>query len=65
MNTIEDIENIGYYKYETLNEEFSSLCHPYPITEEIINHLKKVNYIKLEFETGNLKLINGKFVVLI
>lgn len=65
MNTLENLDRIGYYKYETLNTEFSYMCHPYPITEEIINYLKKINYIKLEFEKDNIKLINGKFVALI
>lgn len=65
MNLQENIKKIGYYKYETSNKEFNKLCSEYPITEEIINYLKKTNNINLEFEKNNLKLINGKFVDLI
>lgn len=65
MNLQENIEKIGYYKYETSNKEFNSLCGEYPITDDIINHIKKLNYIKFEFEKDNPKLINGKFIVLV
>lgn len=65
MNLQENIEKIGYFKYETSNKTFSSLCNEYPITEEIIKHLKKSNHIKLELDKNNFRLVNGKFVVLI
>jgi hypothetical protein len=65
MSLEETIEKIGYYKYETSNKTFYNLCDEYPITEHIINYLKKSNHVKIEFEQNQPKLINGKFVVLV
>lgn len=65
MNLQENIEKIGYYKYETLNLTFNDLCNEYPITDKIIEHIKKFNNVKIEFDGVHPKLINGKFVVLI
>lgn len=65
MNLNENIEKIGYYKYETFNNEFNDLVCEYPITEEIINYIKKLDNIKIEFEGCTPKLINDKLIVLI
>lgn len=61
----ENIEKIGYYKYETLNSTFSDLCDEYPMTDKIIEHIKKLNNVKIEFDGSHPKLVNGKFVALI
>lgn len=65
MDTFENIEKIGYYKYETSNQEFSYMCQEYPLTEEVVNYIRRTNHLKLELEDNNLRSINGKFVVLI
>lgn len=65
MNLQENIEKIGYYKYETYNTSFSELASEYPITEEIINYLRKLDNIKIEFVGNSPKLINGKLITLI
>ena len=65
MKLQENIQKIGYYKYETSNERFSHLASEYPITEEMINYIKKLNNIKIEFEGNSPKLINGKLVILV
>ena len=65
MGLQEKIEKIGYYKYETSNNKFSHLASEYPITEEMVNYIKKLNHIKIEFEGNSPKLINGKLVTLV
>ena len=45
MGLQEKIEKIGYYKYETSNNKFSHLASEYPITENMINYIKKLNNI--------------------
>ena len=65
MGLQEKIEKIGYYKYETSNNKFSHLASEYPITEEMVNYIKKLNNIKIEFEGNSPKLINGKLVTLV
>ena len=65
MGLQEKIEKIGYYKYETSNNKFSHLASEYPITEEMVNYIKKLNNIKMEFEGNSPKLINGKLVTLV
>jgi len=65
MGLQEKIQKIGYYKYETSNERFSHLASEYPITEEMINYIKKLNNIKIEFEGNSPKLINGKWITLV
>jgi hypothetical protein len=65
MGLQEKIEKIGYYKYETSNNKFSHLASEYPITEEMVNYIKKLNNIKIEFEENSPKLINGKLVTLV
>jgi hypothetical protein len=45
---------------------FNDICiREYPITEEIISYLKKLDNIKYEFEGNKPKLINGKLVVFV
>ena len=65
MNIQENIQKIGYYKYETSNNKFSHLASEYPITENMINYIKKLNHIKIEFEGNSPKLINGKWITLV
>ena len=65
MNIQENIQKIGYYKYETSNDRFSHLVNEYPITENMINYIKKLTNIKIEFEGNSPKLINGKLVILV
>ena len=65
MNIQENIQKIGYYKYETYNNKFSHLVSEYPITENMINYIKKLNHIKIEFEGNSPKLINGKWITLV
>ena len=65
MNIQENIQKIGYYKYETYNNKFSHLVSEYPITENMINYIKKLNHIKIEFEGNSPKLINGKCITLV
>jgi len=65
MNLQENIQKIGYYKYETSNKRFSHLVSEYPITEDMINYIKKLTNIKIEFEGNSPKLINGKLVILV
>ena len=60
-----NINKIGYYKYETLNDKFSDLVSEYPINEVILNHIKKSNQIKFEFDGDKPKLINDKLIVLV
>lgn len=60
-----NIQKIGYYKYETSNNKFSHLASEYPITENMINYIKKLNHIKIEFEGNSPKLINGKWITLV
>ena len=63
--TQESINKIGYYKYETSNEGLLDLACEYPITEEILNYIKNMGNVKIEFEGNNPKLINGKLIILI
>lgn len=65
MNIQKNIQKIGYYKYETSNNKFSHLASEYPITENMINYIKKLNHIKIEFEGNSPKLINGKWITLV
>jgi len=65
MNLQENIQKIGYYKYETSNKRFSHFVSEYPITEDMINYIKKLTNIKIEFEGNSPKLINGKLVILV
>jgi hypothetical protein len=65
MNLQKNIQKIGYYKYETSNNKFSHLVSEYPITENMINYIKKLNHIKIEFEGNSPKLINGKWITLV
>ena len=66
MNVQENIKKIGYYKYAASNCMFNDICiREYPITEEIISYVKKMNNIKYEFEGNKPKLINGKLVVFV
>ena len=65
MGLQEKIEKIGYYKYETSNNKFSHLASEYPITEEMVNHIKKLTNIKIEYIGSSPKLINGKLVMLV
>ena len=65
MNLQKNIQKIGYYKYETSNNKFSHLASEYPITENMINYIKKLNHIKIEFEGNSPKLINGKWITLV
>jgi hypothetical protein len=58
-------EIVGYYKYESHNSSLISFVNEYPITEEIIKYMKKLNHIKIEFDGNTPKLINNKLVVLI
>ena len=60
-----DLQKIGYYKYETHNNRFCHLADEYPITEEMVNYIKKLNHIKIEFEGNSPKLINGKWITLV
>jgi len=60
-----NIDKIGYYKYETLNDKFSDLVSEYPINEVILKHIKKSNQIKFEFDGDKPKLINNKLIVLV
>jgi hypothetical protein len=41
-----DLQKIGYYKYETHNNSFCHLAAEYPITEEMVNYIKKLTNIK-------------------
>lgn len=61
----ENILKIGYYKYETVNKKFGYLASEYPITEDMLNYILKLNQIKFEFEGDKPKLINNKLIVLI
>ena len=65
MTLQENIENIGYYKYETSNDKFNHITSEYPITKEMIDYIKKLNNIKIEFEGNSPKLINGKLITLV
>jgi hypothetical protein len=65
MNLRENIGKIGYYKYETSNTLFRNLVSEYPITEEMVKYIKKLDNIKIEFEGNSPKLINGKLITLI
>ena len=49
----------------TSNNKFSHLASEYPITENMINYIKKLNHIKIEFEGNSPKLINGKWITLV
>jgi hypothetical protein len=62
-NTI--FEKVGYYKYEPSNPLLVECVREYPITQEILEYLKKTNSIKFELENNKPKLIDGKMVVLI
>ena len=61
----ENIQKIGYYKYETVNDKFGDLASEYPITEDMLNYIIKSNKIKFEFDGDKPKLINDKLIVLI
>jgi hypothetical protein len=65
MNIQENIQKIGYYKYKTHNNKLSHFANEYPITKEIINYVKKLNNIEVEFEGNSPKLINGKLIILV
>ena len=65
MNLQENIQKIGYYKYKTSNDKFSHLASEYPITKEMINYIKKLNNIEVEFEGNSPKLIKGKLIILV
>ena len=60
-----DLPKIGYYKYETHNNSFCHLADEYPITEEMVNYIKKLTNIKIEYIGSSPKLINGKLVTLV
>jgi len=60
-----DLQKIGYYKYETHNNSFCHFATEYPITEEMVNYIKKLTNIKIEYIGSSPKLINGKLVTLV
>jgi hypothetical protein len=59
------IKNIGYYKYRSYNPNIADCVREYPITEDILNYIKKTGFFKVEYQNSKPKLIKGKFVVLI
>jgi len=63
MMDIPDI--IGYFKYETHSSSFNEFVSEYPITDDIIKYIKKLGYIKIEFDGNNPRLINDKLIALI
>jgi hypothetical protein len=59
------LENIGYYKYYPTNPNIADCIREYPITEEILDYIKKTGLFRIEYQDTKPKKINGKFVALI
>jgi hypothetical protein len=58
--------DIGYYKYKSLTPSIVDCVREYPITEFILEKIKKeeLNW-EFEMEEQKPKLYNGKLIVLI
>lgn len=61
----ENIDRIGYYKYESPNNDFGDIISAYPINDFILEYIRKTNNIKFEFDGDKPKLIDDKLIVLI
>jgi hypothetical protein len=59
------IKNIGYYKYEPSAPNIADCIREYPITEEILEYIKKTGLFRIEYQDSKPKKINGKLVALI
>ena len=58
--------DIGYYKYKSLTPTIVDCVREYPITEFILEKIKKEELVwEFEMEEGKPKLCNGKLIVLI
>ena len=56
---------IGFFKYLNKNEIIINCINTYPITPYIQEYITKQEFINIEFDNNNTKLIDGKVVVLI
>jgi len=59
------LKNIGYYKYYPTNPNIANCIREYPITEEILEYIKKTGLFRIEYQDSKPKKINGKLVALI
>jgi hypothetical protein len=58
--------DIGYYKYKSLTPSIVDCVREYPITEFILEKIKKEELVReFEMEEQKPKLYNGKLIVLI
>jgi hypothetical protein len=58
--------DIGYYKYKSLTPSIVDCVREYPITEFILEKIKKEELVwEYEMEEQEPKLYNGKLIVLI
>ena len=58
--------DIGYYKYKSLTPTIVDCIREYPITEFILEKIKKEDLVwEYEMEEQKPKLYNGKLIVLI
>jgi hypothetical protein len=58
--------DIGYYKYKSLTPSIVDCVREYPITEFILEKIKKEELVwEFEMEEQEPKLYNGKLIVLI
>jgi hypothetical protein len=58
--------DIGYYKYKSLTPSIVDCVREYPITEFILEKIKKEELVwEFEMEEQKPKLYNGKLIVLI
>lgn len=58
--------DIGYYKYKSLTPTIVDCIKEYPITEFILEKIKKEELVwEYEMEEQKPKLYNGKLIVLI
>lgn len=58
--------DIGYYKYKSLTPTIVDCVREYPITEFILEKIKKEELVwEFEMEEQEPKLYNGKLIILI
>lgn len=58
-------DKIGYYKYGSNVPNIANCILEYPITDEILEHIKKTGKFKIEMIDSEPKKINDMYVVLV
>jgi hypothetical protein len=56
---------IGYYKYKSTTTPIIECLSCYPINESINEYILNQKFVEFEYESNDIKTIDGKIVALI